>query len=238
MRQITKSEAITILKTHGERYLSYIGYLSFCTALDLFEDDGAIFGHILSDDRKVWTLIAADSPEDVYRFQTLLEKDQLFAAIEDWISPLVLGERSLAWDEFCYTYHLPESVNLGESQTLPVIPLELAPLIHQHWIQADWTWEYILSQVKRGISSVKYVAEQPVAWSAIQDDGALGFMFVLPEHRKTGYAREVTLDLIAKVRAQDMIPFLHIVESNQASMNLAQSMGFERLKRICWMELA
>lgn len=238
MQKITISEATEILKTHGRRYISMINYLHLCEVLDLTEDGGAIFASILSDDGKVWATIAADTEADMLKFRSKYATASRFAAIEAWMHPLLTRDRTPLWAEFCYTYHLPDAVAFPANEPLPIIPNELTPVIASHWTyQDDWALAFIQKQLERGISSVKYLVDQPVAWAAMQDDGALGFMFVLPEYRKHGYAREVTIDLIAKVRAAGYIPFLHIVHTNTASMALAQSMGFHFLKEIVWMEI-
>jgi 8-oxo-dGTP diphosphatase len=84
---------------------------------------------------------------------------------------------------------------------------------------------------------MKFVDGRPAAWAGIQDDGAMGFMHVLTEYRRHGYAKEVTIDLIQKYREAGRMPFVHIVRTNQASVALAKSMGFELLKEIYWLEV-
>lgn len=238
MRKITISEATNILKTHRRRYISMTNYIQLCEVLEIQEEDGAVCASILSDDGKIWATLAANTEEDLRKLSSHYKTQTGFAAAESWMHPILLEGRELVWDEFCNTYYLPDVVTFHESETLPDIPVELTPLIASHWTYGDgWALTYIRKQLERGISSVKYVDGQPVAWAAMQDDGALGFMFVLPEYRKHGYAREITIDLIAKVRAAGYIPFLHIVRTNTASMALAQSMGFQLLKEIIWMEV-
>ena len=76
-----------------------------------------------------------------------------------------------------------------------------------------------------------------IAWGITQDDGAIGFLNVLPEYRRMGYARDVMLDLINKVRYEKKIPFVHIEEENEKCMRLAVSLGFKKNKIVNWIEI-
>jgi len=69
-----------------------------------------------------------------------------------------------------------------------------------------------------------------IAWGITQDDGAIGFLYVLPEYRRRGYAQDVLIDLIKKVSDENKIPFVHIEEENEKSMRLAVKLGFEKDK--------
>ncbi|WP_298839621.1 GNAT family N-acetyltransferase [Clostridium sp.] len=55
-------------------------------------------------------------------------------------------------------------------------------------------------------------------------------MYVLPDYRRRGYAQDVLIDLIKKVRDENEIPFVHIEEENEKSMRLAVKLGFEKDK--------
>jgi predicted GNAT family acetyltransferase len=81
------------------------------------------------------------------------------------------------------------------------------------------------------------IMNKPVAWGITQDDGAIGFLHVLPEYRKSGYGRDITVDLINKVRNKGQIPFVHIEEKNEKSMRLAMSLGFTKNKMVNWLEI-
>ena len=70
-----------------------------------------------------------------------------------------------------------------------------------------------------------------------QDDGAIGFLHVLPEYRLRGYARDIIIDLSKKVRKQGKLPFAHIEEKNEKSMKLVVSLGFKKDRVVNWIEI-
>ena len=97
--------------------------------------------------------------------------------------------------------------------------------------------EYIIDRITNGLSSCIRYMDKPIAWGITQDDGAIGFLHVLPEYRRMGYAWDVMVDLIKKVRNENKIPFVHIEEENEKSMRLAAGLGFKKDKVVCWFEV-
>lgn len=236
MRAISLQEATALLQEHGQRYLSMINFLHMNPVEELQEENGAILARFHSDDGTVWSILAADTPEQIRAIQEDLRKHQWFSAIEGWMHPYLAEGRELVWDEPYYTFYVPGHVTFPEQEPLPDIPLEHAATVAKYWtFEGDWTLPYIQSSIERGLSSMKFIDGQPVAWAAIQDDGALGFMHVRSEYRRHGYATEVTFDLIRKYREAGRVPFVHILRTNQASIELAKSVGFELLKEIYWL---
>lgn len=97
--------------------------------------------------------------------------------------------------------------------------------------------QYIIDRIINGLSSCIRCMDKPIAWGITQDDGAIGFLHVLPEYRRMGYARDVIVDLIRKVRNKNKIPFVHIEEENERSMRLAVGLGFKKDKVVSWFEV-
>lgn len=238
MREINLQEAIQHLMQEGIRYVSMINYLTRNPIEKIEEENGVIVARFWSEDGEKLAIVAADSLEQLRPMKERLREETQFFGVESWMLPILLEERELVWEELCYTYYAPKDLDLPQVVSLPDMPLKLAPVIDQYWsYEGDWTLSYIETCLKQGPSSGKFVDGKPVAWSIIQDDGAMGCMFVLPEHRRKGHAQEVTYDLVRKLREQDQVPFVHIVQTNHASIHLAESMGFERLKEIAWLEV-
>lgn len=96
--------------------------------------------------------------------------------------------------------------------------------------------EYIEERIANGLSSCIRIKDKLVAWAITQDDGAIGFLHVLPEYRQKGFGRDVFVDLIVKVMSTGKIPFVQIEEKNEKSMRLALSIGFQKYKIVNWLE--
>ena len=70
-----------------------------------------------------------------------------------------------------------------------------------------------------------------------QDDGSIGVLEVLEEYRGRGYAYDLTVYLIARLREQGRIPFVQVEDTNTKSMNLALKLGFRKDRRIHWFKV-
>jgi 8-oxo-dGTP diphosphatase len=70
-----------------------------------------------------------------------------------------------------------------------------------------------------------------------QDDGSIGLLHVLEQHRKKGYAYDLTVYLVERIRAAGRIPFVHIEETNTKSMALALKLGFRKDRRLRWFKI-
>jgi 8-oxo-dGTP diphosphatase len=62
----------------------------------------------------------------------------------------------------------------------------------------------------------------------------MGFLNVLEEYRRKGYAQAVSYSMINQLRIKREIPFVHIEESNIKSMKLTLKMGFLKDRIINW----
>ena len=83
-------------------------------------------------------------------------------------------------------------------------------------------------------AGVRYSIENPHSY--VQSN-VVGFLHVLEAYRRKGYAYDLTVYLIHKLRAQGTIPFVHIEETNIKSMNLAMKLGFRKDRRVHWFEI-
>lgn len=238
MREISLQEATQSLRQHGIRYVSMIYFLTHNPVDMIQEEQGVILAHARGEDGKNWGVVAADSAEQLRSVQASLQEIDHYFGIEAWMIPVLAEGRELVSAELCYTYYAPTDLELPSVPPLPNLTYEQAPIVDQHWTyQGDWTLPYIKACLDQGPSSVKMIGEDPVAWAVVQDDGAMGCMYVLPDYRRQGYAQEVTYDLVRKVREQSHLPYVHIVQTNQASIKLTEGMGFQRLKEIAWVDL-
>ncbi len=66
--------------------------------------------------------------------------------------------------------------------------------------------------------------------------GAMGLLFVFPEHRRQGVAELLVTDLGNRLLDQGFRPYDHIVVGNTASERLQRKLGFTvSTRRLCWL---
>jgi len=189
---------------------------------------------------KNWIYISSKSKEELKIIKSVLNRDDKnFAVIEDWMIPVLTEDCNVKWKLPSMKLILPKDVCIGEPIiiTSQLTTKDAEFLYNNSHYQDIISIDYICERITNGLNSCIRVADKLVAWAITQDDGAIGFLHVLPECRKKGYARCVTLDLISKVRGINKIPFVHIEESNEDSMKVAMGLGFKRHKVVSWFEI-
>lgn len=186
-----------------------------------------------------WIYISSESKDELQTIKDRLGKDdRCFAVIEDWMIPILIKDSRIKWKLSTMKLFLPQDVSIAESEyKVEDLKIEDADAMYTNSDYKDYiSIEYIKDRIKKGLSSCIHDSGNLAAWALTQDDGAMGFLHVLPEYRRRGYARAVTADLINKVRAKGKLPFVHIEEDNEKSMNLALSLGFKKDRVINWVE--
>jgi len=189
---------------------------------------------------KDWVYISSKSEEDLKTIKNRLKgNDKNFAAIEEWMIPIITKDKKIIWKLSAVKLILvDESFEFDSKYTLTELTRNDADFIYEN---SDYknviSIEYIIDRIIKGESSCIRYKGKPAAWAITQDDGAIGFLHVLPEFRRMGYGREVTMDLIKKVQKKNKIPFVHIEEKNEKSMSLAMNLGFMKDKVVSWFEI-
>lgn len=187
-----------------------------------------------------WIYISSESQEELKTIKAKLERnDNCFAAIEDWMIPILEDGSIIKWKLSTLRLFLPTNIIFPDSNYMVTdLKMEDAEFIYENSDYKEYIpMEYIRDRIQKGASSGIYNSNNLVAWAITQDDGALGFLHVLTEYRLKGYARAIVKDLVKKVRAQGNIPFVHIEEKNYKSMKLTLSLGFKKDRVVNWLEL-
>lgn len=230
-------EVMTKLHQHPIRNMNMINFIKqyLIHGIDRVENSVLIRG---TSDQK-WVYI---SSEDVVEFTELIgcldDDDHYFAIIEDWMMPFLLEGKDLIWKLSCMKLYFPEDMEIPEPQyAICDLKREDADYIFNHAKYKDYTSVgYIQERINLGPALGIVRDDKLVAWLMTHDDGAMGFLHVLPEYRRKGYAADLTYELIRRLRSKGDIPFVHIEETNTQSMNLACKMGFVQDRLIHWFE--
>jgi Acetyltransferases len=187
-----------------------------------------------------WVYISSKSAEELEIIKGKLDKgDRNFAIVEDWMIPILIRGFKIKWKLSTMKLVLEDNMILSvPNHAISDLKAVDAAFIYESSDYKEYlSIEYIKERIMNGKSSCIRILDKPIAWAITQDDGAIGFLHVLPEYRRQGYASDVTVDIINKVRDKGGIPFVHIEEDNEKSMGLALGMGFKKDKRVNWFEL-
>ena len=73
-----------------------------------------------------------------------------------------------------------------------------------------------------------------VSYALLHEDNSIGYMFTVKEHRKKGYAYEVTKDITLKTIETGRLPYIHIASWNDKSLQLATKAGYKIVGEVFW----
>lgn len=185
-----------------------------------------------------WVYIVAKSRKSVNGITDYISKeDKFFATIEDWMMPLLTDGKTIKWKLSCIRL-IMKSNRFTNNPLLDSLVGEDAVFIFDNSDYKEYlSVGYIMDRIRNGVSSVIRIGGKPAAWGMTHDDGAIGFLHVLPEYRGKSLGKNVAIDMIQKVIKTKKLPFVHIEEDNQKSMNLALNLGFEKDRNVNWFEL-
>ncbi len=162
--------------------------------------------------------------------------DLMFGGVAEWIHDRLASIYDVTWVNRCWLYSLPEGAPLPGDPEHEVRPLRLedAALVNAHWPHGD-SEEYVGWRIDCGPTAAVYEGDRPISWAATHGDEEMGFMTTLPEARRRGLARSVTIGLCREIRARGKIPFLYAaIQDNVPPQRLAESVGFARHGAYHW----
>lgn len=233
----SKEEIIKHLGKDEVRNINIIHFINEYPIDEIFRVGDSVLLKGKSDEH--WTYISSKSKEELRELtKYIYDNDEHFAIIEDWMLPDLLIDRKITWQLSCMKLYLPNNVILPENQCNVVeLTADAASYIYENSKYKVYTSvDYIKERINRGNALGICENAQLVAWIMTHDDGAMGFLNVLENYRKKGYGYELTLALIQRLRNLGQIPFVHIEEDNEKSMNLALKLGFAIDRRIHWLQ--
>ena len=189
----------------------------------------------------LWVYISSPDERDLKGvLGRLTADDRAFAAIEDWMLPVLTGGRALSWELSMIRLVLPKEVVFPEQPFPHIVPLspDDAEYIYEHSAYQNVTRpDYIRGRIQGGPSAGIRESGKLVAWLMTQDDGSIGVLHVLDACRGKGYAYDLTVYLVNRIRELGRIPFVHVEETNIKSMNLALKLGFRKDRKLCWFKI-
>lgn len=143
----------------------------------------------------------------------------------------------ISWESPVTVYYMPKENLNPDLKRNPVCSIDIkdAEEVDKFYTyKSDRSLETIKNDILKRPSSAVYADGEIACWVLIHDDNSMGIMFTKEEHRRKGYAIDVTIDLASKIIEKGNIPYIQIVEGNNMSPGLAKKCGFVEYGRASW----
>jgi len=231
-------ELFSLLNSKPQINIATLGFFENFPVEEYFIEGNSALIYGNSD--SYWAHISSSSKKEL---SVLLAKHhskaRFYFSIEDWMIPPLLIHGQEDWIMPTNRYILHEKVATKK----PKLPIDKINKIHASFIHKNSDYkkytplEYIEQRLNKDISAGITINNQLVAWGFTHDDGALGFLHVLDQHRKKGYAMDVVLALIQQKRKVNKPIFCNIVPENIVAINFVSKLGFQFDRKVSWLKL-
>lgn len=190
-------------------------------------------------DRK-WVYICCPDKDRLNILKRYLDADDInFAAVDEWMYPVLTEGKKTEWELTAIQFYLPEDVlpQPSEFETVSLTKGDAEIVYENSDYKKYISLEYVTDRIVNGISAGIYVNDNLVSWAITQDDGAIGFLHALDDYRNKGYGFSVMLSMIEKLREGGQLPFAYAEKDNEKSLNLLLKLGFRKNKSVRWFEI-
>lgn len=160
-----------------------------------------------------------------------------FSGLEGELAEKIRQRSLLGWASPCTLYYMPKEkldLSLKKNPTERIRLKDAEVVDHFYQFRGPETLEVIKRDISNRPSSAVYIDDELVCWVLIHDDNSMGIMYTKEEHRRKGYAVDVTIDLANQIIQSGKIPFIQIIEGNGMSPGLARKCGFVEAGKADW----
>ena len=145
------------------------------------------------------------------------------------VSEILGYHGSMLCSQACYTRGEPLPVKHKDIRQLTV---EEVPYVAEHYHLGDEV--YVRERIAAGDVFGIYIEGKLCGFIGCHNDGSMGMLYVEDAYRRQGLAASLEGYLINKQREQGMIPYAHIVNGNEASIQLQERLGLNLSDPVIW----
>ena len=145
------------------------------------------------------------------------------------VSEILGYHGSMLCSQACYTRGEPLPVKHKDIRQLTV---EEVPYVAEHYHLGDEI--YVRERIAAGDVFGIYIEGKLCGFIGCHNDGSMGMLYVEDAYRRQGLAASLEGYLINKQREQGMIPYAHIVNGNEASVQLQERLGLNLSETVIW----
>lgn len=227
---------ISLLEKDIPANISFINFIKNNGSTFLKNVEEGIVGKGISDHE--WVYLYCPNRDNLEKLLVFCKNDLYFAVIENWMLPLITAGRKIDWQLTTRRYILPETAIIDQSEKLMPLKTSDTEWIYEKSKYKDFlSVDYIKDRIQKGLSKGIRINSKLVAWVMTQDDGAIGFLTVLPEYQKRGLALKLMNSIIDEIRNNNNTPFAYVEDNNDKAVNLCLKMGFQKDRLIHWIKL-
>lgn len=107
---------------------------------------------------------------------------------------------------------------------------EHLPFVLEHYDNPGNTYDHIKGRIEEGMIGL-FKEDELIGFIGVHEEGTMGFLFILEEHRHKGYAYMLESNLIRHLRNTNHIPYCHVFVENKASLKLQEKLNLIQVEK-------
>lgn len=158
---------------------------------------------------------------------------------EYWTAQYISRKRDIIKFIKAFRFVLPENIKTPELKyDVENLSYCNASLVNETWEhRGNTSLDYIRWRIDSGPSALIKLNGDPAAWGLLHGNYSIGFLYTKNKYRRMGFAHDVLISLVEKVRKSGIIPYLYVVTDNMRSLNLIKKTGFQENGIYSWMNI-
>ncbi|MFW5792887.1 MAG: GNAT family N-acetyltransferase [Bacteroidota bacterium] len=196
---------------------------------------------LLGSSDYIWAYMSVENEADLLDLLRSLSYETLyFANVEDWMLPFLTKEKRIEWRLITERYYIPvDKEVVAPTIVCKPVKQEMSAYIYNNSLYKDFTSEeYIFDRLGKDISAGYWVDNKLVGWALTHDDGSLGFLNIIQEHRGKGIGENLLRQLVLDRIRHNRPAFLNVEPQNSQTKKMLNKIGFEFDRKVSWIKLA
>ncbi|MEG2086251.1 MAG: GNAT family N-acetyltransferase [Clostridia bacterium] len=250
MRRLNENERKKLDNFLNKNYLeniNIIGYLKNVPDAEIWVNDGdEILGVVVKykDEGNKFIFntydknIVKEAVDDIFSHYS----EVFLAAIRDELASQLFpygypNENGIG--NYCIMYYYPKkTIDISDiPNNVKNIQIDDAKTVDFFYTyRHSGSFEILKKDIASRPSAAYYIDDEIISWSLLHPDNSMGVMFTKPQYRKHNYGYIVSKYLMNEVLKTNEIPFVHIVENNNASVCLAEKLSLVYGYRLIWFD--
>lgn len=228
-----KKTALKFLNKNRLHNIDMIDSLESGESVVIYASDKGVMIYNLSGDS-----YSISAEGDIEKILVCAKPDaDAFLVHQECFAPLVKNQFGLKNEMRCFTavYTKPQGPEYKTDCEIKQLTLDYLDTVVATYSHVS-NKEYIERRIRDNYMYGAFLDGELLGYIGIHDEGAMGMLEVLPQHRRKGIGYALEAFLINELLRKGRAPYAHVIEDNNASLSLQRKLGMEILKdKVIWL---
>lgn len=159
-----------------------------------------------------------------------------FSGVSQLVAKPFYDNMDVVWSNPCYLFTFNDKkIEVKTDKNVRQLRIEDAKKVNEFYTyKSANSLKYIKDCITKRPALGYEINGKLVSWVLVHSDESMGIMYTVDEYRCMGIAKILTSNLIKMQLSRGQLPYVHIVKTNENSIKLAKSQGFELYDTVEW----